>query len=292
MPHSRKESSQYAVLPEVPKKYQPPNTLSSSEKTLWTERKLMAVQTELQKLFSECGNTEPTIGRKKRNKSEVDIQPFVGCSTCYNRKCDSLVEDMYNYLLPYSESIYKHRFIANSSVEEMERVVLGSVLSLVTDIWGKKKYIKVSFGASVKWKMIYFLYGDHSIYNDSDIVCIDQETERLHNPHSDDDNVYNLVYALSNTTDSFAPDMFTVTRRFDIVDSIMSCLFSYRQELSQYLESQQVADIEMRVVHGVCRLLSNKDTYTIFKGHPKAQYYYYKFVDFLYKFLKDYAQGS
>jgi hypothetical protein len=286
------DSHFYAVLPDVHERFKPPTNMSSSEKTIWTERKLMQLQNQLREVFEECGNTEVNIGRKKRNKSEVETQPFVGCNSCSRRKCNSIIDDMFQYLLPYAESIYKNSFIAFSTLEEMERVVLESISDFLTDIWGKKKYIDRSFGASLKWKMVYLLYGDSSIYNSPDILCIDSESDSMNNPNSDDDNVYNLFYQLAQTTTSFTPDLYQNTRRADILDHLMSSLFSYRTELSKYLTPHECANVEMRVVHGVCRLLSNKETYSIFHNQPKAQYYYYKFVDFMHRFLIDYTQGD
>jgi hypothetical protein len=238
-------------------KYKPKATNTYQEKTIWTERRLQDCKNNLFKLFKKCHND---------------------CTKCEARECDKIVSEMDKYLVPYGESIFKRAFKRRATCEEMERVVTESVNALLMDVWGKKKDIHTSFGAMLKWKMIYYLDGNVNLFDtviteverDSKtkepivdpktnkpkvkktkrIQSIDSMTSKFTNA-SHDDNGADVIQYYSDTFENLSFDVGTYSEVYkkETIEVIKDLVRSFIDNISKVMPYKERCSIYIKVVY-------------------------------------------
>jgi len=259
---------------KVEENYSPKKKLNcNKDKTIWTEKRLQELQKKLFDLYKECRIVCYGCQDKK-----CDLCKKRPCSTCKEKLCNIYIYEMEKYLIPYGISIFKRSFKYKATCEEMDRIVSESVGALLLDLWIKKKVIKTSFGAMLKWKMVYFLYGKINLFDSDKVSSLEQITSKM--PDSEGDGLSLIEFyddinkELTNKT-----DVHTYLDRNNTVDMVVELIKSNIQTYSSYIEPREKYSIFIRAVHAINRFFENKEVNIFFEGKAKHKFYYTKLLD-------------
>lgn len=262
----------------VNEKYSPKKSNKRKEKSAWTENRLQEEQSKLFDLFEECG--------KK-------------CDKCTHRKCDPIVFNMVQYLTPYGESIYKRSFRFRSTLEEMDRVLTESVNSLLMDVWEKGKRMHSSFGAMLRWKMVYYLDGKINLFDRKDMVSLDQimggvdsfsSGEDFSPDHSNSsiDVIAYMCESIFSSTEYV--DQYSNSLKKNTIETLLDLLeasYSFFNKFSCYKNKYSMY---IRSLYGINKFLQNKPNSKIFQNKPRTKYYYVRLLDMVFTYLKQYSK--
>lgn len=275
MPYFKKQKISSSSVSD---KYTPKKSNKRKEKSAWTENRLQEEQTKLFDLFDDCG--------KK-------------CDTCTHRKCDSIIFNMVQYLTPYGESIYKRSFRFRSTLEEMDRVLTDSVNSLLMDIWEKGKRMHSSFGAMLRWKMVYYLDGKINLFDRKEVCSLDQIMDGVDsssgseetNPDHANSAIDVIAYMCESVFSSTEyVDQYSNSLKKNTVETLLNLLeasYSFFNKFSCYKTKYSMY---IRSLYGINKFLQNKPNSKIFDKRPRTKYYYVRLLDMVFTYLKQYSR--
>jgi hypothetical protein len=264
------------------------NKMSNHQKSAWTESKLQEQQEKLHAVFSTCGwKTSPLL----QTGEGYNVKQC--CSICVNRQCDKHIVAIHGLLSPYAESIYKRHFKFRSTLEEMDRVITEAVNSLLMDIWERGKIIEKSFGKMVYWKMMYFLDGKINLFDRDNVQSLDKMKDEFHSNAANDEGQDIIeYYSEMFQGGSVTLDGYRHVLKRDTVTVITKLLEASFQHFNRYLNPSFKFGIYIRTLVAIKRFFQGKDNSVIFKGNPKAFYYYNKILDVIFNYLKTYSKNK
>jgi hypothetical protein len=154
-------------------------------------------------------------------------------------------------------------------------------------VWGKKRVIHTSFGATLKFRMLYYLDGKVNLFDSDKVTSMEAMTSKFQTSH-DSDGASIIEYYSETFKDATTQDYHDVYRK-DVANTVRNLIEAYFDKMSPYLTGRQKASIKLRVLSSFLRFIRGRSSEIIFRDNGKARSYYEKTVDMVKTYLKKFG---